>query len=228
MSLDHDTATAFIESIPTGRWTTYADVADAAGNRDAALSIGGWLRDSGSSIPFYWRVIGFNGEVPPGFIASTPGLPRNPIEARERLAAEGVTFEGSRASERCRYTIEQWRAAGCPSGADAGAAHLLAELEQHVEGQITNLPERPEDLLALAGTQNLPADAVAVNRAIITVMPQDIPAHNRLGRAYQSLGLTEHARAAFETVLRLDPCNTIATKRLGEINRSKRSPARRG
>lgn len=222
MSLDYDTAIEFIESIPMGRWTTYGDVADAAGNRDAALSIGGWLRESSGSIPFYWRVIDSSGEVPPGFTASTPGLPRNPVEARDRLADEGVRLDGMRASERCRYTIEEWRAAGCPSGADAAAAHLLAELEHYVEGQTASLPERLEGLLALAGTQNLLADVVAINRAIIDRSPQDVPAHNRLGRAYQDLGLTEHARGAFETALRLDPSNAVATKRLREISRSKR------
>jgi alkylated DNA nucleotide flippase Atl1 len=222
VSLDHDTATAFIESIPTGCWTTYADVADAAGNRDAARSIGGWLRESGGSIPFYWRVIDSNGEVPLGFIASTLGLPRNSIEARDRLAAEGVTFDGSRASLRCRYTIDQWRGAGCPSGVDAAEAYVLAELDQYVEGEIVKLPARLEDLLAMADTQNLPADEVAVNRAIIAHAPKDIPAHNRLGRAYQNLRLIEQARAVFETVLRLDPGNAIARKRLGEISRSSR------
>lgn len=82
------------------------------------------------------------------------GLPRNPVEARERLAAEGVSFDGLRASEQCRYTIEQWRAAGSPSGADDAAAYLLAELEQFVEGQLASLPEQLEDLRTLAGTQN--------------------------------------------------------------------------
>jgi hypothetical protein len=62
---------------------------------------------------------------------------------------------------------------------------LRTEVETYVEGQIANLPGRLEDLLAQAGTKTLAADAVAVNRAIIVHAPQDIPAHNRLGRAYQ-------------------------------------------
>lgn len=126
--------------------------------------------------------------MPPGLVASTPGLPRNPAEARDQLAAEGVTFDGARASERCRCTIEQWRAAGCPSG----------------------------------------TEAVAINRAIIARSPQDIPAHNRLGRAYQNLGLPEDARDAFEMVVRLDPGNAIATKRLREISRPERGYERQG
>jgi alkylated DNA nucleotide flippase Atl1 len=226
--LDKDIAVAFVESIPKGRWTTYGDVADAAGNRGAAKSIGGWLLESGGSIPFYWRVIGSKGEVPPGFVASIPGLPRSPVEARERLAAEGVTFDGVRASEQCRYTVEEWRTAGCPSGADTAAAHVLAELDDYVEGRIASLPERLEDLYALAGTEDIPAGAVAINRAIIARSPQDIPAHNRLGRAYQDLGLTGRARAAFETVLRLDGSNAIATKRLREISGSRHRDSGQG
>ena len=222
MLLDYDAATAFIKSIPASCWTTYADVADAAGNRNAARSIGGWLRESGASIPFYWRVIDSNGEVPRGFIASTPGLPRNSVEARDRLAAEGVTFDGSRANLHCRYTIDQWRRAGCPSGAKAAEAYVLAELDQYVDVEMAKLPVLLEDLLAIAGTQNVPAEEVAVNRAIVAQAPKDIPAHNRLGRAYQNLGLVEQARATFETVLQLDPGNAIARKRLREISRSSR------
>ena len=131
-------------------------------------------------------------------------------------------FDGEHASERCRYTVEHWRAAGCPSGTEAVEAHLLAEVETYVERQIATLPDRLEDLYPLAGAENLPADAVAINRAIIARSPQNIPAHNRLGRAYQNLGLIAHARDAFETVVRLDPGNAIATKRLQDIRRTKR------
>lgn len=213
---------AFIASVPKGCWTTYGDVADAAGNRDAARTIGEWLRESGGSIPLYWRVINAKGEVPAGFIASIPGLPRDPVEARERLIAEGVTFDGERASERCWYIIDRWRVAGCPAGVEAVEAHLLAEVEAYVVRPSVTLPDRLEDLLALADADAVPADAVAVNRAILARLPQDTPAHNRLGRAYQALGLIEHARAVFQTVVRLDPSNVIAKRRLEEISRIER------
>jgi cytochrome c-type biogenesis protein CcmH/NrfG len=81
------------------------------------------------------------------------------------------------------------------------------------------LPDRLEDLLALARADALPADAVAVNRAILARLPQDIPAQNRLGRAYEALGLIAHARGVFKRVIRLDPTNVIAKKRLEEISR---------
>ncbi len=217
MSLDYETAVAFISAIPPGRWTSYGDVADAAGNREAALRIGEWLMDSRGSIPFYWRVIYSDGEVPAGFIASAPGLPHNASEARDRLTEEGVVFSGGRASQRCRYRVEEWRAAGCPSGAKAAEAYLVADVEQYVEDELALLPGGLADLRSLAACQQLAADAVAVNRAIIRLSPKEIPAHNRLGRAYQELGLIAHARTEFETVTRLDPGNAIATKRLKEL-----------
>ena len=217
MSLDYETAVAFIWTIPPGRWTSYGDVADAAGNREAALRIGEWLMDSRGSIPFYWRVIYSDGEVPAGFIASAPGPPHNASEARDRLREEGVIFAGARASQQCRYTVEEWRAAGSPSGAMAAEAYLVADVEQYVEDKLPLLPGGLEDLRAIAASQQLAADAVAVNGAITRLSPKDIPAHNRLGRAYQELGLIAHARGQFETVTRLDPGNAIATKRLKEL-----------
>jgi alkylated DNA nucleotide flippase Atl1 len=53
--LNYASAQAFIASIPDGCWTSYKDVAIAAGNPDAAMSIGNWLRKSGGSIEKYWR-----------------------------------------------------------------------------------------------------------------------------------------------------------------------------
>jgi hypothetical protein len=108
---------------------------------------------------------------------------------------------------------DQWHASGSPSHIDV----VAAQVEAHVKGQIAHLPTRLEDLLSLARTDMPPMDAVAVNRAIIAHVPNDTPAHNRLGRSYQALGLIDHARGAFETVLGLDPGNIIATKRLREL-----------
>jgi alkylated DNA nucleotide flippase Atl1 len=218
MALDYDTAIAFIASIPIGRWTTYGDVAVAAGNPKAAHPIGQWLLGTGGSVPLYWRVINSHGKVPAGFLASTPGLPASPFEARKRLADEGVAFDGERASDRCRYRVEEWYAAGCPAGANVVKALLLAEVETYVEAQLSALPDRLEELRALAGKEELPADQIAVNLAIIAHIPRDIPAHNRLGRAYRHLGLIEQARAAFEAVIRLHPGDSIATKHLQQLD----------
>lgn len=109
--------------------------------------------------------------------------------------------------------VEQWYAMGSPSHNDV----VAAEVESHVERQIVQLPKQLEDLVSLARTDIPPRDAVAVNRAIIARLPADIPSHNRLGRAYQALGLVDQARRAFEAVRELDPANTIAAKRLREL-----------
>lgn len=85
MSFDENAARSFIATIPEGSWTTYGNVADAAGNPDAAQHAGNWLRGSGGSIPFYWRVVDANGEVPPGFVVSALG---------EREAALGAAQLG--------------------------------------------------------------------------------------------------------------------------------------
>ncbi|MGO9976720.1 MAG: hypothetical protein ACLP01_28725 [Solirubrobacteraceae bacterium] len=162
--------------------------------------------------------------MPEGLIASAAGLPGDPVEARERLAREGVTFEGQRASERRRYTVEKWRAAGRPSCTEVVAARRLVEVQAYVERRIATLPSRLEDLKLLAGTETHPADAVAVNRAIIERAPDDVPAHNRLGRAYQELGPSEHAQTAFEAVIRRDPANAIARKRFKELRYIERGP----
>lgn len=93
----------------------------------------------------------------------------------------------------------------------------VAEVETYVARRSAELPGGLEDLLELVGTETHPADTVAVNRAIIARAPEDAPAHNRLGRAYQELGLLEDARGAFDAVIRLDPLNGIARKRLVEL-----------
>jgi 6-O-methylguanine DNA methyltransferase, DNA binding domain len=93
VALDYETAMAFIASVPKGCWTTYGDVADAAGNRDAARTIGEWLRESGGSIPVYWRVINANGEVPDRFIASTP-----PVRVYPAIQSKRGSVSSPRAS----------------------------------------------------------------------------------------------------------------------------------
>ena len=107
-------------------------------------------------------------------------------------------------------------------------ASLLSEVETYVEGQIANLPRRLEGLLELVGTETLLADTVAINHAIIAHAPEDIPAHIRLGRAYQELGLIEQARTAFEAVIQLDSGHGIATNRLQELKRMDRGRGRQG
>lgn len=61
-------------------------------------------------------------------------------------------------------------------------------------------------------------EAVAVNRALIEGYPNDVDAHNRLGKALTELGHYAEAREAYEKALALDPLNTIARKNLGRLS----------
>lgn len=58
------------------------------------------------------------------------------------------------------------------------------------------------------------ADAVAVNRNIIENFPNDVDAHNRLGRALREQGQYRDARSAYKRAVELDPNNGIAQKNL--------------
>ena len=60
-------------------------------------------------------------------------------------------------------------------------------------------------------------DAVAINQEIIEVSPNDIDAHNRLGKAMAELGRNAEARDAYKRVLELDPKNGIAERNLNRL-----------
>lgn len=70
-------------------------------------------------------------------------------------------------------------------------------------------------------------DAIAINQSIIQVSPNDIDAHNRLGKALAELGRNSDARQAYQRVLELDSKNSIAQrnlKRLSHLKDEDRSP----
>lgn len=60
-------------------------------------------------------------------------------------------------------------------------------------------------------------EAIAVNQSIIEVVPTDIDAYNRLGKAYMELGGWKQAREAYTKTLELDSNNAIARKNLERI-----------
>lgn len=64
-------------------------------------------------------------------------------------------------------------------------------------------------------------DAVEANRSIIEDFPEDVEAHNRLGRAYTELGEYGQARDAYGRTVQLDPYNSIARKNLQRLARLK-------
>jgi len=61
-------------------------------------------------------------------------------------------------------------------------------------------------------------EAVTVNQSIIENFPNDIEAHNRLGRAYIELGRYRLARQAYNRTIELDSYNAIAEKNLNRLD----------
>lgn len=64
-------------------------------------------------------------------------------------------------------------------------------------------------------------DAIAANRAIISVFPEDAEAYNRLGKALSESGKIKEAREAYQRSLELNPGNSIARKNLERLAAAK-------
>ena len=60
-------------------------------------------------------------------------------------------------------------------------------------------------------------EAVAANKAILALFPNDADAHNRLGKALMELARYNEAKRAYKKALELDPTNQIARKNLERI-----------
>jgi hypothetical protein len=60
-------------------------------------------------------------------------------------------------------------------------------------------------------------DAVATNRGILEVFPNDVEAYNRLGKALVELGRYGEAREAYTRAVEVDPNNTIARKNIARL-----------
>jgi len=95
---DFRRAIPFIEAIPYGRWTSFTEVATAAGNPKAFMAAGNHMRDSDGRIDNYWRVIHNDGSVPENFRAPADMGPKDPYAARQSLMKEGVRFDANGAA----------------------------------------------------------------------------------------------------------------------------------
>lgn len=62
-------------------------------------------------------------------------------------------------------------------------------------------------------------EAVQVNRELLVLFPDDVDAHNRLGKALTELGRYGEARTAYSRAAALDPTNVIALKNLQRLSR---------
>ena len=64
------------------------------------------------------------------------------------------------------------------------------------------------------------SEAEKINRSIVKLCPEDVDAHNRLGKALWELGLLEEAKESYRRALELDPVNAIAGRNLGRLESS--------
>ena len=76
---------------------------------------------------------------------------------------------------------------------------------------------RSKQAIALA-KQGRWREAIAINKGIIEDFPNDVDAHNRLGKAYMELGEYSEAKDAYKRAMELDPYNVVAIKNLRRLS----------
>jgi hypothetical protein len=76
--------------------------------------------------------------------------------------------------------------------------------------------QRTNEAIALA-MQSQWDEAIAVNKSIIEIFPDDADAYNRLGKALTQLGRYTEARDAYSHALEIEPNNGIAKKNLDRL-----------
>jgi tetratricopeptide (TPR) repeat protein len=92
-----------------------------------------------------------------------------------------------------------------------------AEREKRIAAVSARLPAQLEQLRSEAAQATEPEVIIATTRAILRHRERAVVALNRLGRAYQEVGSIDDARAAFSRLLEIDPENTIATRRMQQL-----------
>jgi tetratricopeptide (TPR) repeat protein len=85
----------------------------------------------------------------------------------------------------------------------------------------SRLPKELAELRELSAQTTDPEEAIAINTAILEQAASDVVAFNRLGRAYEAIGLIDQARDAFQKVLNVDPLNQIAGGRLRQLDKTR-------
>jgi hypothetical protein len=76
--------------------------------------------------------------------------------------------------------------------------------------------QRTNEAIALA-MQSRWDEAVAVNKSIIEIFPDDADAYNRLGKALTQMGRYAEARDAYSHAIEIEPSNGIAKKNLNRL-----------
>ncbi len=82
------------------------------------------------------------------------------------------------------------------------------------QGKLKRQTSKQAITLAMEGKWQ---ESVDINKGIIENFPNDVDAHNRLGKAYMELGDYAQSKAAYEKALQLDQYNTIAKKNLQRL-----------
>jgi hypothetical protein len=85
-----------------------------------------------------------------------------------------------------------------------------------IDDRVPNKRQLSEQAIALA-LQGRWADAVQVNRRLLTFYPNEPDAYNRLGKALTELGRYGEAREAYGQALQADPGNAIARRNLDRL-----------
>lgn len=88
------------------------------------------------------------------------------------------------------------------------------------EKLIRQRQQRSKEAIELA-MQGQWREAVEANKSIVQDFPEDVDAHNRLGRAYIELGEYSQAREAYQRTVDLAPYNSIARKNLQRLSHLK-------
>jgi tetratricopeptide (TPR) repeat protein len=87
--------------------------------------------------------------------------------------------------------------------------------QEDQQGKIKRTTSKQAINLAMEGRWQ---EAVEVNNAIIEKFPNDVDAHNRLGKAYLEMGEYARAKSTYQKALQLDQFNLIAKKNIQRLD----------
>jgi tetratricopeptide (TPR) repeat protein len=111
------------------------------------------------------------------------------------------------------------------SAARARLAHHLdaierrkAARERRIAARRLELPAQIGELRRLSAGATDDEEAVAINSAILALDARDVVSLIRLGRACAAIGKVREAKQTFLQVLEIDPTNSIADRRLRDLD----------